>query len=123
MGLSNLWSIAEHRLLVIAVGGSIFAYDEDSKDCHERVSTHDCASLGFCDEELINVIIEQIHRLSVQPSYSGRTVEPALQLADRLAAFAPSDDAGVVFLITEDEIDEVVRRIESALHTAYNRMQ
>ena len=55
-----------------------------------------CA-VGYGRREIVDAVAEQLTRLAAYSSFGAFTTEPTVQLADRLAALAPIEDA-VVFL-------------------------
>jgi 4-aminobutyrate--pyruvate transaminase len=56
-----------------------------------------CTGLGYGNRELIEAISEQLSRLSFTHMFGGKTHQPGIDLADKLAAMAPVRDAKVFF--------------------------
>ena len=53
-----------------------------------------CTSLGFSEPELVNAAIAQFNKLPFYHSFAGKTVDPAIELAEILIANAPPAGGG-----------------------------
>jgi 4-aminobutyrate--pyruvate transaminase len=56
-----------------------------------------CTGLGYGNRELIDCISEQLGKLSFTHMFGGKTHQPGMDLADKLAAMVPVKDAKVFF--------------------------
>jgi adenosylmethionine-8-amino-7-oxononanoate aminotransferase len=56
-----------------------------------------CTGLGYGNQELVEVISDQLSRLSFTHMFGGKTHQPGIDLADKLAAMVPVRDAKVFF--------------------------
>ena len=55
-----------------------------------------CTSLGFSEPELIDAAVAQFKKLPFYHSFAGKTVSPAIDLAEMLIANAPPAGGGSV---------------------------
>lgn len=83
--------------LVIERGEGIYIYDSTGKQYLEGMSGLWCTSLGYGNKELIDSIADQMGTLSYSHMFGGKTHKPAIELADKLAAMLPVDDAKIFF--------------------------
>ncbi len=74
---------------VMTEGHGVFVVDENGKRFYEGMSGLWCTSLGFSEPELIDAAIEQFRKLPFYHSFAGKTVGPAIDLAELLIANAP----------------------------------
>ena len=74
---------------IMARGEGVFVYDETGNKFYEGMSGLWCTSLGFSEPELVNAAIEQFNRLPFYHSVAGKTVDPAMELAETLIESAP----------------------------------
>ena len=56
-----------------------------------------CTSFGYNENELIDAAITQLRKLPFYPSFTGKTVDPAIDLAEKLISIAPESDLDKVF--------------------------
>ena len=83
--------------LVIDRGEGVYIYDKQGKQYLEGMSGLWCTGLGYGNRELIEAISEQLSRLSFTHMFGGKTHQPGMDLADKLAAMVPVDNAKVFF--------------------------
>ena len=74
---------------IIAQGDGVFVHDESGNRFYEGMSGLWCTSLGFSEPELVNAAIDQFNKLPFYHSFAGKTVDPAIELAEMLIAHAP----------------------------------
>ncbi|MDE4176180.1 aminotransferase [Phaeobacter sp. PT47_59] len=75
----------------------IYVYDKDGKEYIEGLAGLWCTSLGYGNAEVIEAITEQLTKLSFSHTFGGKTHEPIQQLADKLKAMVPVEDAYFFF--------------------------
>ncbi|WP_420005754.1 aminotransferase [Arenibacterium sp. LLYu02] len=83
--------------LCITHGEGIYVYDDTGKQYIEGLAGLWCTSLGYSNAEVIDAITEQLKRLPFQHTFGGKTHEPVMQLADKLKAMVPVEDAYFFF--------------------------
>jgi len=91
---TNLGAIEQ---LVIERGEGVYVYDQRGRKYLEGMAGLWCTALGYGNEELIEAASEQMRKLSYTHLFGGKSHAPAMQLADRLAAMLPLDNAHVFF--------------------------
>jgi len=83
--------------LVIERGEGVYVYDSQGKQYLEGLAGLWCTSLGYGNQEMIDTISEQLSKLSYTHMFGGKTHQPGIDLADKLAAMVPVKDAKVFF--------------------------
>ncbi len=83
--------------LVIDRGEGVYVYDNRGKQYLEGMGGLWCTGLGYGNRELIEAISDQLSRLSFTHMFGGKTHQPGIDLADKLAALVPVRDAKVFF--------------------------
>ncbi len=83
--------------LVVDRGEGVYIYDTQGKQYLEGMAGLWCTGLGYGNRELIDCISEQLGKLSFTHMFGGKTHQPGIDLADRLAAMVPVTDARVFF--------------------------
>ncbi len=78
-------------------GEGIHVWDDKGNQYIEGMSGLWCTSLGYGDEELARTAYEQIKQLSFAHLFAGKSHEPAIRLAERLAGMAPFESARVFY--------------------------
>ena len=79
---------------IISRGEGVFVYDDSGNRFYEGMSGLWCTSLGFSEPELVNAAIAQFNKLPFYHSFAGKTVDPAIELAEILIANAPPAGGG-----------------------------
>ena len=72
---------------IIAQGDGVFVHDESGNRFYEGMSGLWCTSLGFSEPELVNAAIAQFNKLPFYHSFAGKTVDPAIELAESRCHF------------------------------------
>ena len=70
-------------------GEGVFVYDDNGQKFYEGMSGLWCTSLGFSEPELVEAAIKQLQILPFYHSFAGKTVNPAIDLAEMLINAAP----------------------------------
>jgi 4-aminobutyrate---pyruvate transaminase len=83
--------------LVLEQAKGIYVYDVDGKPYIEGMAGLWCASLGYGNEELVEAAASQMRKLSFTHIFSGRSHDPAIELAERLKEIAPMPVSKVFF--------------------------
>jgi 4-aminobutyrate--pyruvate transaminase len=83
--------------MVVERGEGVYIYDSSGKQYLEGLAGLWCTGLGYGNRELIDTISEQLSKLSFTHMFGGKTHQPGIDLADKLAAMVPVKDARVFF--------------------------
>lgn len=81
--------------LLIERGEGVYVYDNQGKRYLEGMAGLWCTSLGYGNEEVIEVAAQQMRTLTYSHMFGGKTHPAAMQLGDTLAEMVPVDDAHV----------------------------
>ncbi|MDA9929980.1 aminotransferase [Alphaproteobacteria bacterium] len=86
---TNPAMLAETGPHIMASGNGVFVHDESGKRYYEGMSGLWCTSLGFSEPELVQAAVDQFSKLPFYHSFAGKTVGPAIDLAEHLIAISP----------------------------------
>jgi len=90
-------NLAATEQICLDKGKGIYVYDEAGKEYIEGMSGLWCTALGYGNEELAEVAAQQIRDLTYSHLFGGKTHPTAIELADKVAAMVPIDNAKVFF--------------------------
>ena len=83
--------------LSIERGEGCYVWDKQGKQYLEGLAGLWCTALGYGNQELIETATEQMQQLTFSHMFGGKTHQAGIDLADRLAAMIPMDDAVISF--------------------------
>ena len=83
--------------LVIERGEGVYVYDNEGRQYIEGMSGLWCTGLGYGNRELIDTISDQLSKLSFTHMFGGKTHQPGIDLANKLADMVPVKQARVFF--------------------------
>ena len=83
--------------MIVERGEGIYIYDNHGKQYLEGMAGLWCTGLGYANQELIDTISAQLSRLSFTHMFGGKSHQPGIDLADKLAAMVPVANAKVFF--------------------------
>lgn len=81
--------VRENGPQIMAGGRGIYVSDSEGQEFIEGVSGLWCTSFGFGEKELIKAATAQMEKLPYYHSFTGKTVNPAIDLAEKLMSIAP----------------------------------
>ncbi len=90
-------NLAATEQLNIARGEGVYVYDQSGKQYLEGMAGLWCTGLGYGNRELIDAITGALETLSYSHTFGGKTHQPVIELADKLAGMVPTPDAKVFF--------------------------
>ena len=93
---TNPAMLADQGPHIIAEGSGVFVHDEAGTPFYEGMSGLWCTSLGFSEPELVKAAVDQFNQLPFYHSFAGKTVGPAIDLAEHLISIAPPAADGSV---------------------------
>src|SRR5438552_16963425 len=103
---TNLATLRETGPLIIERGQGVFVYDSEGKAVIEGMAGLWCTALGYGNEELVEVATEQMRKLSFAHLFTGRSHEPAIELAEKLKDIAPVPISKVFFCNSGSEAND-----------------
>jgi len=83
--------------LTIERGEGVYVYDNRGNRYLEGMAGLWCTALGYGNEEVIETAAEQMRKLTFSHMFGGKTHQPGIDLADKLSALLPMDNAAVFF--------------------------
>jgi len=92
--------------LVLERGQGIYVYDRNGKPYIEGMSGLWCTALGYGNEELVEAAAAQMRKLSFAHLFSGRSHDPAIELAEKLKELAPVPVSKVFFCNSGSEAND-----------------
>ena len=99
-------NLAAVEQLNIVSGKGVYVYDDAGNQYLEGLSGLWCSALGYGNEELIAAINSQLKTLSYSHLFGGRTHPVVMELADKLAAMVPVEDAKIFFSNSGSEAND-----------------
>ena len=86
---------AASETMVVTRAEGPYIYDQNGKQYLEGMAGLWCTALGYGNEEIIEAATRQMRELSFSHMFGGKTHPAAMELADKLAAMVPIDNAQV----------------------------
>ncbi|AAZ25802.1 aminotransferase, class III [Colwellia psychrerythraea 34H] len=83
--------------LIIERGDGAYVYDSNGKQYLEALAGLWCTSLGYNNHELIETASEQMSKLSFSHMFGGKTHQVGIDLAEKLSAMVPVENAKIFF--------------------------
>jgi 4-aminobutyrate--pyruvate transaminase len=117
----NLASFRDTGPLVIERGQGVFVYDSDGKGYIEGMAGLWCTALGYGNEELIEAATTQMRKLSFAHLFTGRSHDPAIELAEKLKEMAPVPISKVFFCNSGSEANDSQVKLVWYLNNALGR--
>ena len=114
----NLASFRETGPLVIERGQGIYVYDIEGKPYIEGMSGLWCTALGYGNEELVEAAATQMRKLSFAHLFTGRSHDPAIELAEKLKELAPVPISKVFFCNSGSEANDTQVKLVWYLNNA-----
>jgi 4-aminobutyrate--pyruvate transaminase len=103
---ANAVALRETGVQIIERGEGVRVYDESGRPFIEAMAGLWCAGLGFGNAELVDAARQQMEKLPYYHLFSGKSHEPAVELAERIKALAPGPMARVFYQSSGSEANE-----------------
>ncbi|MFZ1813304.1 MAG: aminotransferase [Rhizobiaceae bacterium] len=101
-----LHKLKETGSLIISEGKGIHVTDAHGRSYIEGMSGLWCAGLGFGDHEMVEAAKEQLDKLPYYHLFTGRSIEPAIELAEKLKEIAPVPISHVFYTSSGSEAND-----------------
>jgi 4-aminobutyrate--pyruvate transaminase len=108
---TNLATFRDTGPLVIERAKGVYVYDTEGKDYIEGMAGLWCTALGYGNEELVEVAAAQMRKLSFAHLFSGRSHDPAIELAEKLKEIAPVPVSKVFFCNSGSEANDTQMKL------------
>lgn len=118
---TNLATFRETGPLVLERGHGVWVYDEGGKPYLEGMAGLWCTALGYSNEELVEAASEQLSRLPFTHLFSGRSHDPAIELAETLKELMPCPTSKVFFTSSGSEANDTQVKLLWYLNNALGR--
>jgi 4-aminobutyrate--pyruvate transaminase len=119
----NLAKFRETGPLIIERAKGVHVYDSDGKSYIEAMAGLWCTSLGYGNEELVEAAASQMRKLSFAHLFTGKSHDPAIELAEKLKEIAPVPISKVFFCGSGSEANDTQIKLVWYLNNALSRPQ
>ena len=119
----NLARFRETGPLIIERGQGVYVYDTDGKPYIEGMAGLWCTALGYGNEELVEAAAAQMRKLSFAHLFTGKSHDPAIELAEKLKEIAPVPISKVFFCNSGSEANDTQVKLVWYLNNALGRPQ
>ena len=119
----NLARFRETGPLIIERGQGVYVYDTDGKAYIEGMAGLWCTALGYGNEELVEAAAAQMRKLSFAHLFTGKSHDPAIELAEKLKEIAPVPISKVFFCNSGSEANDTQVKLVWYLNNALGRPQ
>ncbi len=120
---TNLAAFRETGPLVLERGQGVFVYDNTGKAYIEGMAGLWCTALGYNNEELVEAATAQMRRLPFAHLFSGKSHDPAIELAERIKEIAPVPTSKVFFCNSGSEANDTQIKLIWYMNNALGRPQ
>lgn len=118
---ANAHVVRETGAHVITGGKGVRVFDDTGRAYIEGMSGLWCAGLGFGNEELVEAATAQLNALPYYHLFSGKSHEPAVELAERIKDIAPGNMARVFYQSSGSEANETQVKLAWYMNNALGR--
>src|ERR1700758_4318101 len=119
----NLASFRDSGPLIIERGQGVYVYDTEGKPYIEGMAGLWCTALGYGNEELVEAAAAQMRKLSFAHLFTGKSHDPAIELAEKLKEIAPVPISKVFFCNSGSEANDTQVKLVWYLNNALGRPQ
>jgi len=120
-GFTNLGEHRRDGSKVMTAGKGVYVYDDAGREYIEGVAGMWCAALGFGEEELIEAAVEQMRRLPYYHTVASKSVNPAIDLAEKLVGMVPIPNARVFLALSGSEANDNLAKFTRFYNNAVGR--
>jgi 4-aminobutyrate--pyruvate transaminase len=120
---TQLAAFRETGPLILERGEGVWVYDTEGKPYIEGMAGLWCTSLGYSNLELVEAAREQMMKLPFTHLFSGRSHDPAIELAERLKELAPMPVSKILFCSSGSEANDTQVKLVWYMNNALGRPQ
>lgn len=106
---------------VITGGKGVFVHDENGTPYLEGAAGMWCTAFGFGEEALIEAAAEQMRKLPYYHTVAYKSVNPAIDLAEKLAGLVPIENARIYFALSGSEANDFLMKFIWYFNNAMGR--
>jgi 4-aminobutyrate---pyruvate transaminase len=118
---TDLATFRESGPLVLERGQGVWVYDQQGKAYIEGMAGLWCTALGHGNEELVEAAAQQMRKLSFAHLFSGKSHDPAIELAEKLKEIAPVPTSKVFFCNSGSEANDTQIKLVWYMNNALGR--
>src|SRR3984893_5658388 len=118
---ANLAAFRQTGPLIVERGQGVYVYDTDGKPYIEGMAGLWCTALGYGNEELVEAAAAQMRKLSFAHLFTGKSHDPAIELAEKLKEIAPVRISKAFFSNAESEANATQVKLVWYLNNALGR--
>jgi 4-aminobutyrate--pyruvate transaminase len=120
---TQLASFRETGPLVLERGEGVWVYDHEGKPYIEGMAGLWCTALGYSNRELADAAHQQMLKLPFTHLFSGRSHDPAIELAETLKEMAPMPVSKILFCSSGSEANDTQVKLVWYMNNALGRPQ
>jgi 4-aminobutyrate--pyruvate transaminase len=120
---TQLAAFRETGPLVLERGEGVWVYDTEGKGYIEGMAGLWCTSLGYSNPEIADAAREQMLKLPFTHLFSGRSHDPAIELAEKLKEIAPMPVSKIFFCSSGSEANDTQVKLVWYMNNALGRPQ
>ncbi len=118
---TNLAAFRETGPLLIERGKGVYIYDSEGKAYIEGMAGLWCTALGYDNEELVETAAAQMRKLPFSHLFTGKSHDPAIELAEKLKEIAPVPISKVFFCNSGSEANDTQMKLVWYMNNALGR--
>ncbi|KFI24754.1 aspartate aminotransferase family protein [Paenirhodobacter enshiensis] len=116
-------ALEEKGPIIIEKGDGVRVWDSTGKEYLEGMSGLWSVALGFGEERLVKAAHEQLQKLPYYHTFSAKSHEPSIRLAEKIAEMAPEGLNHVFFTNSGSEANDTVVKLVWYMNNALGRPQ
>jgi len=117
----NLARFRETGPVIIERGQGVYVYDTDGKGYIEGMAGLWCTALGYGNEELVEAAAAQMRKLAFAHLFTGKSHDPAIELAEKLKEIAPVPISKTFFCNSGSEANDTQVKLVWYFNNALGR--
>jgi 4-aminobutyrate--pyruvate transaminase len=118
---TNPAQLADQGPMILNKGKGVYVYDNEGRDYIEGMAGLWCASFGFSEKELVKAATKQMEELPYYHSFTAKTHNPAINLAEKLISVAPEGLEKVFFCNSGSEANDTAIKMVWYYHAAIGK--
>ena len=119
--VTNLKAHRENGPVVHMRAEGVYLWDNQGRQYIEGLAGLWCTALGYGEEELARVAMEQMKKLSYSQLFAGKSHEASILLAEKLKAMAPFDAGRVFFGLSGSDANDTQVKLMWNYHNAIGK--
>src|SRR5918998_98069 len=118
---TQLAAFRETGPLILERGEGVWVFDTEGKPYIEGMAGLWCTALGYSNGELVEAAREQMAKMPFTHLFSGRSHDPAIELAEKLKEIAPVPMSKVFFTASGSEANDTQVKLAWYMNNALGR--